>query len=198
MEIIKAEHIITAAYEQFFGSNGIKNAWQCGLGLYFHVEIQMENFGYQRDGNTHVPGWERRFYKSLHFMVTARHEVFLLKRDDHLSALELQQHTAESWENTSNHDSCWREDGLREIWETLRQGHAHCWDHVPDKHRQSMKQAHRYCSVNTGVFSRGLIQLVRVETERDPQRSGWLRLKSVKRAPFRIAVEEESEETQAA
>jgi hypothetical protein len=43
-----------------------------------------------------------------------------------------------------------------------------------------------------------LIQLVRVETERDPQRSGWLRLKSVKRAPFRIAVEEESEGAKAA
>lgn len=56
-----------------------------------------------------------------------------------------------------------------------------------------MNSMHRHCSVNTGAFSRGLIQLARVQTEPDPRRSGWRRLTAMKKVEFTLALEQERE-----
>lgn len=119
METIKAESIIHAAWDQVFRGNLIPDPWSSNLALVFNVEIGVQNFGYERDGNTHHPEWERDFFRSLVIVVTARHEVFLRKSPAHVSDREIDKIPALEWVNTSNHDSCWRSDGLREIWETL-------------------------------------------------------------------------------
>lgn len=193
MQIITAESIIYAAWQQVFREGLVPNAWTSGLGLFFNVEIHIENFGYERDGNTHHKEWERDFYRSLQFVVTARHEVFVRKSESHVEAIREDKLVAGQWQNASNHDSCWHSDGLRCIWETLVEGHEFCWGHVPDAHQKSMNEMNRHCSVNTGVFSRGLIQLVRVETESDPERSGWRRLVSLKHVPFNLSLERTAE-----
>lgn len=190
MNIIEAESIIRAAWDQVFGRDLIADAWNSDLGLYFHVEVQLENFGYERDSTTFHEDWARSFYRSLHFVVTARHQVYLFKTEDPVSALDTPLDPAQ-WVNTSCHDSCWRSDGLRAIWETLREAHEFCWGHIPEAHRRSMPEANYHCSVNSGVFSRGLIQLVHVRSEADPAQtfSGSRRLTALSKASFTLSIQ---------
>lgn len=193
MKLITAESIIHTAWDEVFRGDLIPDPYRSGLGLLFNVEINIDNHGYEQDGSTHHADWERSFYRSLLFVVTARHEVFLRTRNHPGMSTDEPHGATGLWQNTSNHDSCWRSDGLRPVWETLCEGHAHCWAHVPEPHQASMNTMHTHCHVNTGPFSRGLIHLVRVVTEADPARSGWRRLTSLQNAPFRLVLEETSE-----
>lgn len=162
MDIIKAEEVIVGQWEQFFGHRGlVKDAYSTDLGLRFEVEIDVRNFGFEQDGNTHHDAWRREFLAVLEIVITARHEVFVRRHSD----LVARSKDAGEWLNTSNHDSCWREDGLRPIWEALVEGHKHCWSHMPAQHSKSMNEMTRDCNVNGGPFSKGAIQFVRVKTE---------------------------------
>lgn len=178
MEIIKAEDIIIAQYDQFFGHDAVvENAYYTDLALYFEVNINVENFGYERDGNTHHEDWARNFYRDLKIVVTAKHEVFV-------------KMGAGDWVNTSNHDSCWRSDGLRIIWETMHEGWEHCWKHVPEEHRVTPAQMHRHCTINGGCFSKGAVQFMRVKTELKEGDHYRRVLTEARRVKFSVQIEE--------
>lgn len=178
MEIIKAENIIIAQYDQFFGYDAVvENAYYTDLALYFEVEISIENFGFERDGNTHHEDWARAFHRSVKIVVTAKHEVFVKVGDG-------------DWENTSNHSSCWRSDGLRVIWETMHEGWKYCWEHVPEEHQNSPAEMHRFCTINGGCFSKGAVRFMRVKTARkegDHYRRVLTEMRPVK---FTVQIEE--------
>lgn len=187
LEVIKAEDVIVSQWEQFFGHRGvIEGSYQTDLGLLFEVEISAENFGYEKDGNTHHEEWERRFFAVLEIVVTARHEVFVRRHGNPVSMSK----GAGPWVNTSNHDSCWRSDGLRQIWETLVEAHEHCWSHMPEQHAKSMNEMHTHCNVNGGVFSKGAVQFVRVKSQPGDGTRYGRDLVEVRRVGFKVIVED--------
>jgi len=182
MQIIKAESIIKSTWDQFFGHNGLI-PWEdrAGLALMFTVEISIANHGYERDGNTYHEDWERQFYAELDYVITGRHQVFVKihKEKDPSPAV---------WVNTSNHNSCWRSDGLRDIWETLSFGWQECYGHVPREHQRSMAEMNQYCNINDGLVSRGLTRFARVKVEPDPQDNYRRILEEVRPVSFTIQV----------
>lgn len=49
-------------------------------------------------------------------LIVAPHSVFFMEVEDRI--FDLTKIPLDKWENTSNHDSCWRSDGLRKLTET--------------------------------------------------------------------------------
>ncbi len=187
LSIIQAEKLIYTAWQQMFGHQGLLQDRQ-DLGLQFDIRILIKNRGYEKDGNTYHGEWEREFYRHLTIVVTGRHQVFIRSRTVLIGADgQEQQSLVADWKNTSNHDSGWHSDGLREIWDSMSAGWSHCWDHVPREHQRPMAGMYHYCSINDSE----LIKLVRVEVDRDPSCPiSYLRiLKSVTPAKFQIQVE---------
>lgn len=176
MNIINAEHIIIQTWNQFFGHWGIMSRdQQDGLALLFNVEVSIENHGFEKDGNTHHEEWEHHFFECLEYVVTARHEVFVRVNDG-------------EWINTSNHDTCWYSDGLRDIFESLYRGWEHCYGHIPNEHRLSMREMYHHCTINGGILSQNMVQFARVSTERV---NGYRRkLTKVNPIKFQIQLQE--------
>jgi hypothetical protein len=182
LETVSVESIIIGVWEQMFGHNGLLQDQRRELATRSVVTFSISNYGYERDGSTHRPEWVRHFYRDLEIVVTGQHQVFI--RELAMTGLPVSD-----WVNTSNHDSCWRTDGLQLIWETLREGWSQCWSHVPQPHQQTMREMHR--SVRFNEWPGCLALLARVQTEFDPLCSSGYRRRLTQYQPveFQITVQ---------
>jgi hypothetical protein len=103
------------------------------VALYLVLVVSAENNGYEIDGNTPRPEWKRHFRKEMHFLITGDHRVFLAIVDG--KTFGLKDIPLKSWKNTSNHDSCWRTDGVQSPITTMMfDAWKHCFSHMPEEH----------------------------------------------------------------
>lgn len=140
------------------------------VALYMTLEVCADNHGYEADGNTHRPEWVRHFYKELHFIITSRYNVFLAVSDKRFSrATDIK---LEEWVNTSNHDSCWRTDGVEgHITKMMFDAWDHCFSHMPEEHQ---KKGSRSDGVRIRLMDTAgqVVRFVRVKHEpKDPKDS---------------------------
>ncbi len=85
------------------------------LGMLFSVLVAADNGGYvSNDGNRHYPKYQRNVRKYVHIIITSQHRVYVAESD----LPGYKDVPIKAWKNTSNHDSCWRSDGLRAIQST--------------------------------------------------------------------------------
>jgi len=163
---------------------------RAALAMTFFVNLYVTNGGYERDGNTYHPEWERTYRKDLVVIITQYKQVFigeLISRNKYLfvDRRALEHHLDQfEFDNTSNHDSCWRSDGLAKIDSILYDGYKHCFEHVPEEHRPSMMEAGLDASLQEGLFGHPFA-FCTVELERCPIKNKeggtyFKRLKSVK------------------
>lgn len=172
--IIAPQDLITSAFEQFFEPEGLlfKAAREePNLALAFSFTLSMENFGYEKDGNTCHDQWRRRYDRKLHFIVTSRHRVYTATiaddrgSDDHTvwfaKPWEVPVHL---WTNTSNHSSCWRSDGLRMVHGEVRAAYEHCFEWMPEAHKRSFSAAcsNIHTTWGSGICNGPLFSVVRV------------------------------------
>lgn len=132
--------------------------------MVFFITIRCANYGYESDGNTHHEEWERSYARRLIYIVTERHNVFLgtIKpglTDEEYEKVRLADRSALSnhldlfeWINTSNHDSCWRSDGFRHVFDYSMEAWDACYAHVPDAHRKAPIEADVSVSMHEGSF----------------------------------------------
>ena len=107
--------------EKFCSDNVVRNpSFHPNQGCLFSCQLDVENMGFRKDGNTQVFSWKGEFCIQLGVIVTHSHNVFvgvnMFERPQKICRIE-----DLPWENTSNHDSCWRSDGLdlRKVWDCL-------------------------------------------------------------------------------
>ena len=198
--IISPETIITAAFDQFFQRDDglLFKASQDmpGLGLAFTVGLDMENYGYERDGNTHHEEWRRRYNTTIHVIVTCRHRVYVaLVPDRDQWFTKPWELPVSLWENTSNHDSCWRSDGLRVFHSEVRAAYEQCFAWMPEEHRSTW--AHARSSLHTvwgtGLCTGPLFSVVRVvrkehEDEKIRQQNYRDQLASVEEVKLQVSL----------
>lgn len=103
-------------------------------GIHFRVKIDAHSYGYERDGNTCRPEWRCHVVKYYHVIMLYPHNIFVCVTDDsNIGVIP-----PIGWENTSNHNSCWR-NGC----DTLSGVAYECWEEafalVPEAHRPSSK-----------------------------------------------------------
>lgn len=96
------ENLYMQLVDSRFSQNNIQH-----LGIYFCIHARAQCYGYEHDGNTHHEEWEGRADAWYHVIIMNRHRVFVkVSREHPFGKIPL-----DGYENTSNHESCWR-DGI--------------------------------------------------------------------------------------
>lgn len=188
--IIRPEQLIYSLWDQVMRQGHgalVPDLWtRPDIAMYFHVRVDVSNFGYENDGNTHHKEWERHFYRNVHVLVTARHRCYVAVVENEFDITRV---PAEAWKNTSNHDSCWHSDGLRVFHEVLDQAWEHCWSHIPEEHRRSPNQMHSYCTFGAGLASPHVLSFVKIK-RRDTADHYFDGLESVTPVKFKLSIED--------
>jgi hypothetical protein len=128
-------------------------------GIYFAIDYDMHNYGYEKDGNTHHKDWVRNWRKTVHVIVTQRHNVFVCVKESRGTP------TLEDWINSSNHDSCWRSDGLSILDQVGFDAYEHCFGWMPDEHRPIPMCASTHVQFANWHFGRSPFEIVKLRGE---------------------------------
>lgn len=155
------------------------------LGIYFNLFIRCDNFGFEKDGNTYHPEWEKCKRLYAHVIILRSRKVFIAVSEEH----NRNKIPLTDFVNTSNHDSCWRE-GFDSIKIAVGDAYDFCYENsdIPEEHKTPIKDANIYIDFNS-LFSNKIVNLVEVKYEIDEdKRQGWYKLTSVKDIGFSINI----------
>lgn len=133
------------------------------LGIYFNLFVRCDNYGYEKDGNTHHPDWEKSICFHAHVLILRSRKVFIaISEEDNRDKIPLTDFV-----NTSNHDSCWRY-GFDEILKAIGGAYDFCYDNpdIPEEHKTDIKDACIYVEFNT-LFGHKILNLLEVKYEND-------------------------------
>jgi hypothetical protein len=151
-------------------------------GMAFMLDLYCENHGYEKDGNTHHPEWKRNYRKNIHVIILRPRMVFIAVTDEtHLELVPPSE-----FNNTSNHDSCWRTDGLRLLREESWRAYNHCYDHMPEEHKPLIGLSTLDMDI-AQVFGKPM-RFVRVEHKPLNDDSYHRELTEIKEAPYELRV----------
>lgn len=169
MNLIEPRDILCGLASQFVVHN--RNiASDCGILM--SLRICGDNHGYEKDGSTFHKRWIAHYTKTIHFIVVNPYSVFAAISDRY----DWRSISMDEWKNTSNHASCWRTDGFRDIFpETMKAYHV-CYDHIPEKHRPVPVSAYI-----TASFSPAIRQPITfVSVTKKSNSDGFYNLKSIR------------------
>ena len=125
-------------------------------GLLFNIDLSCECDGYDKQGNLHHE-WVKYERCNITIIVAKPHNVFV-------NLLNTKQ--IEDYKNTSNHNSCWRHDGLSSI-ESFAHGMYHrVYANKPKDKRPSMVNADFFIWDSSDAF----MQPVEIITKDDSDR----------------------------
>lgn len=201
MNLVQPDKIIYSMFMQLLrgGRDAMfPDAWDNdpNLGLYFALRLDVNNYGYKKDGNTRVPGWERDYHRMIHVIVTVRNRCYVaVTGDAQPQVFNVEQVPVELWSNTSNHDSCWYSDGLRVFHEQVGAAWDHCYEHVPKEHRPPNRYSMgTFTTFGDGFLGNNLVNFVRIKREPIPDRNkslhGYLdQITEVKKVGFKVVLE---------
>lgn len=165
MNDIRVRSVIESLYNQLLHpAHGLLKYWHAdpALALMFSVHISQENYGYEKNGNTHHDEWRRRYNSTVHVIITARHRVYVA-----IGGFRWKTIPMTDWKNTSNHDSEWR-GGLSPIDQEISNAWDHCYrwmedDEVACAHMpENMYYPQPHVYMGQGLSSSEPIKFVRV------------------------------------
>lgn len=117
-------------------------------GILIPLEITCDNHGYDKKGKPHK-NWEtvdsRRY---LTFIILSSRKVFVSVTDKYGFGIP----APETFENTSNHDTCWRSDGMRPVFKAYMEVYDDCWKHIDAKFAPAPIAANHYARFNDIKF----------------------------------------------
>lgn len=130
------------------------------LAMHFCVKVRMSQNGYEKDGNTYHPEWEKHHYSCVHFIITDNHKVFMaVSAKEKLSSIAF-----DAWTNTSNHDSCWSSSGvdspLSEYWYSIFE---EVFANTPEEHRPLPIMENECADIGLNFFRGNLFEYVLVK-----------------------------------
>lgn len=172
MSNLQTKHVVAEIYEHMIGPdsrdiftvNGVSDTEHRSLrngtyALYFKVAVDLSNHGYEKDGNTYHKGWERHYRSTVHVMLTQRHNIFVCNTFGRTPP------TLGLWINSSNHDSCWKDDGLRIFDEVLWEAYEHCYDHMPEEHKPCLNMTSPWIQFENWYCGRSPFEIVKLKGE---------------------------------
>lgn len=129
-------------------------------GVYFVVKLDGINFGYEKDGNTYHEEWESRMIKYYHIIFLSCRNVYVAISD------EPKTPQPSEWKNTSNHDSCFRSEGIRDLSSLYFYINDEIYKNTPDGHKKAPIMGSVEMSLEHEWLCGPLLKFVKVETER--------------------------------
>lgn len=160
MNLIRPEQLIADIYHKFMDPH-VNRAFGApeelgGLlrrndyGMFFQVNLDFENHGYEKDGCTLHEEWKRNYRVQVTVIITADHRVYVSTIRN--PGLADRSPSPAMFRNTSNHSSAWYTDGLNVFNEQVSRAWDILYNHVPEEH----KPATRYEMDPFSVFGIGM------------------------------------------
>lgn len=181
------KHVLANFFDQFIDPWGSSNQspFTQNQGVLFTVQLDHEYHGKEHgNGCIHV---------HCHIIITSNKNVFFACEEDAkgLPIMDWRKIPVDNWYNTSNHDSCWRTDGFRKLyekdWECFEQAHAN----VPDEHKPSYNNAHQFNRIGTGIAAHKFVNFVEIEHEALDSRNSYHRkITSIKELKAKLVLVE--------
>lgn len=128
-------------------------------GIHFCLKIDLENYGYEKDGSTYHEEWRNRQINYLHYVVAYPHSVFFaVGESENLPPGAL-------FRNTSNHDSCWRSDGFSDIHSCFFEMYDAVYGYMPNEHKPIPLACHYNIHLCTKWLNGPVFDFVKLKTE---------------------------------
>jgi hypothetical protein len=145
-------------YEQFckqlrgnefhiYDSHGFSITKHQRTALYVSVDVGASHYGYEKDGNTEHEYGARHYRKLVHFLITGNVHVWTVKAD--FTGFPLSKIKPEDWENVSNHDTCWRTDGIHNaLVDAYFESTTYVQEHLPEEMRDAPKDVSTFSHID--------------------------------------------------
>lgn len=166
--------------------------------MYFQIEMRADNHGYEQDGSTFHKEWEATSVRMIHIIITRGRRVYVYVDEllDLPNKYDLRTGDPTVFKNESNHDSCWRSDGLSVITSTYFEVCSEVWpDTIPEPHRRCPRDTDVYATL-VPLFGGTRLPFQFVKITRGPlpnddrSNSGYFdQLTKIERVPFKIVLE---------
>lgn len=204
LNTINAENLIGDMYWQILGPSPDSAFPKAAnedpnLALHFQLHVKIENYGFEAGGMTCHNEWKRKFDATVHILVTARRRVYsAIINVDHYAGnvheiANIRSVDPAFFRNTSNHDTCWRHDGLSDLLKVIRDGYQHCYGFMPAEHKPVLASICPYTTFGDGWFTCKPLSFVRVERKplpKEKSNGGYLdQLTAITPVGFKIVLE---------
>ena len=128
-------------------------------GIHFCLKLDVENLGFEKDGNTYHKDWEDSKVTFVHYIVTKPHSVYMAVSES------IDMPSPETFKNTSNHNSCWCNDGFCDLFNIFMNMYDETHKNTPEEHRLAPVACSYHISLNTQWLSGPVFEFVKIETE---------------------------------
>lgn len=162
--------IIEGLYAQLIDSRFSSNKHLTeNHGILFSVGVHSECLGYEKDGNTHHPEWCNSFNGRLNIIITTRRKVFIALGDYKLSIISVKcLPDLSTWENVSNHDSCWKDAIDSALVDVCFNAHDEAFKNCPKELKPQTRDSAVDLDLSTSIGGQ-VFKLVKVVHEADPE-----------------------------
>lgn len=148
-------------------------------GILIPLEISCSNHGFDRNGLYHGNWKQTNSVRFLHILILSSRKVFVSVARNYQHGIP----KPEMFNNTSNHDSCWRSDGLNEVSKAYNQVYEDCWGHIKDTFKIPPIMANFWAQFSDFKF-------VKVEHEAlNKDDSYWRKLSKIEEVKYRLTLE---------
>jgi hypothetical protein len=130
--------MVRASNQEALAANGYREGNIDQLAIHICLDMSARYSGYLEDGNTMSDYEPKVVGNYIHFLFLGNVTVFAaVTKEPNINMVP-----TDRWENTSNHDSCWRSDGLRPITHTYFNLCERVQAHLPKELKVAPKDVH--------------------------------------------------------
>lgn len=192
MKLIRPQQLIADLFEQLsvppgFGEGYSKEA------MHFCLRIHMNNYGYEANGCHRHEDWIRDYCRFIHVIITYSRNVFVAVSDQ----ADLKNVPLGEFTNPSNHESCWRSDGLAVFNQVYHEAWEHCYGWMKNDpeaaphHSSNRHVANTFTVFGNGFITTQPIHFVKVEHVEEPNSNcGKRKLLAVTEREFSIVFKD--------
>ena len=133
--------------------------------LVVSISTSFSHYGFEPDGNTLHEYGERYVQNYCHFLLCGNVHVWAYVGP----CSEPMDVPLDEWQNTSNHNSCWRSDGMRPLSKLYFDSCDEVQEHLPERLQQAPNDVHHYCTagrfMGESVF--GFVEITFRQSDQD-------------------------------
>ena len=181
------KHVLANFFDQFVDPWGSSNQspFTQNQGVLFTVQLNHEYY-HEKHGNGCI-------HAHCHIIITAKKNVFFACEEDENGwpVIDWRKIPVDKWYNTSNHDSCWRTDGFRKLYEKDQECFEKAHAYVPNGYKFSYSDAHQFNRIGTGITAHKFVNFVEIEHEAlDSGNSYHRKITSIKELKAKLVLVE--------
>lgn len=162
---VSGTSIVTSLYDKLRGLLSCE-CYEYGrhraTALVVSFDVSFSHHGFGPDGNTPHEYGERHLRKYVHFVLTGNVHVWCYTGPE----WDIDRISPDEWHNTSNHDSCWRSDGINTPLSQLYfESCDYVQQHLPERLQKCPHDVSKYIAAGR-FLGEDLFDFVQIEFQK--------------------------------